>query len=66
MKFAPNKPFETTKPAILVDGGLSPGQYRFRLVVVNTAGVASKPADVIVTVELFRTITVPQITSPAR
>ena len=66
MKFVPNKPFESPKPTVLVDRGLSPGQYRFRLVVVNTAGVASKPADVIVTVELFRTVTGPGITNPAR
>lgn len=53
MTFEPNKPFATTKPTVLVDKGLRPGQYRFQLVVVNAAGGASKPADVIVTVESF-------------
>jgi hypothetical protein len=51
MVFTPNKPFESPKPAVVVDAGLAPGQYRFRLVVVNDAGVSSKPVEVIVTVE---------------
>lgn len=58
MVFTPNKPFESPKPTVVVDKGLAPGQYRFRLVVVNDAGVSSKPADVIVTVEPGR-LTVP-------
>ena len=51
MVFTPNKPFESPKPTVVVDKGLAPGQYRFRLVVVNAAGVSSKPVEVIVTVE---------------
>jgi hypothetical protein len=51
MVFTPNKPFESPKPAVVVDKGLAPGRYRFRLVVVNGAGVSSKPVEVIVTVE---------------
>ena len=51
MTFEPNKPFATTKPTVLVDKGLRPGQYRFQLVVVNAAGVSSKPVEVIVTVD---------------
>jgi hypothetical protein len=51
MVFTPNKPFESAKPTVVVDKGLAPGQHRFRLVVVNAAGVSSKPVEVIVTVE---------------
>lgn len=58
MLFTPNKPFESPKPSVVVDKGLAPGQYRFRLVVVNAAGVSSKPAEVIVTVEPGR-VTIP-------
>jgi hypothetical protein len=50
--FEPNKPFTTTKPTVLVDQCLRPGAYRFQLVVVNDAGVSSKPVEVIVTVDI--------------
>jgi len=50
MKFEPNKPFESTKPTVVVDGGLRPGTYRFQLVVFNAAGRPSQPTEVVVTV----------------
>jgi hypothetical protein len=58
MVFTPNKPFESTRPMVVVDKGLAPGQYRFRLVVVNADGVSSKPVEVVVTVEPGR-LTIP-------
>jgi hypothetical protein len=65
MVFTLNKPFESPKPAVVVDKGLAPGEHRFRLVVVNAAGVSSKPVDVIVIVEPGR-LTIPggTITNP--
>ena len=50
MKFEPNKPFESTKPSVTVDGGLPPGDYRFQLVVFNAANRPSKPTEVVVTI----------------
>jgi len=50
MKFEPNVPFETTDPRVVVDAGLRPGSYRFRLVVVNDRGRASAPVEVTVSV----------------
>ena len=64
MVFTPNKPFESSKPTVVVDKGLAPGQHRFRLVVVNAAGVSSKPVEVIVTVEAGRVPFTGTITNP--
>ena len=64
MVFTPNKPFESPKPTVVVDKGLAPGQYRFRLVVVNAAGASSKPVEVIVTVEGGRVPSPGTITNP--
>lgn len=73
MKFEPNVPFETTVPTVVVDAGLRPGSYRFRLVVVNARGVASAPVEVTVSVlpTLFTPttptiISQPVITTPTR
>lgn len=44
------KPFETTEPRLLVENILRPGRHRFRLVVVDTDGTESEPADILVTV----------------
>ena len=49
---------------VVVDKGLAPGQYRFRLVVVNAAGASSKPVEVIVTVEGGRVPFPGTITNP--
>jgi hypothetical protein len=50
MTFEPNKPFESTKPSVLVDRGLKPGQYRFQLVVFNERNQPSKPTEVVITI----------------
>jgi hypothetical protein len=51
MTFSANKPVETTKPAVVVDGGLPVGLHRFQLVVVSTDGRSSQPAEVVVSIE---------------
>jgi hypothetical protein len=73
MKFEPNVPFETADPKVVVDAGLRPGSYRFRLVVVNDRGLASAPVEVTVSVltTLFTPTTPtiigrPIITTPTR
>jgi hypothetical protein len=38
----------SSKPAILVDGLLAPGIYRFQLIVVDDRNVASAPASLVV------------------
>ena len=46
----PNQPLVTEQPFLVVDGGLPPGQYRFRLVVEDAHGNESLPAEKVVTV----------------
>jgi len=48
--FLPGQPIPTATPEVVVDAGLKPGRYRFRLVVTNAAGVPSLPSDWIVTI----------------
>ena len=48
--FKPNQPISTDQPAVVVDAGLQPGRYRFRLVVIDTAGNASLPSEQIITI----------------
>ena len=48
--FKPGTTIETREPAVIVDAGLEPGIYRFRLVVKNDRGVESLPADLTITV----------------
>ena len=48
--FTVNQPIVTREPAITVDAGLPIGRHRFRLEVTDTAGLVSKPMEVIVTV----------------
>ncbi len=48
--FRPNMPRTTDEPVITVDPGLPPGQYRFRLVVVDDDGNASRPDERLVTI----------------
>ncbi|MEB3362052.1 MAG: hypothetical protein VKI42_08020 [Synechococcaceae cyanobacterium] len=48
--FIPNRVISTPSPRVVVDRGLKPGRYRFRLVVRNAAGVPSQPSDWIVTI----------------
>jgi hypothetical protein len=48
--FKPNQPISTDQPAVVVDAGLQPGRYRFRLVVIDAAGNASLPSEQIITI----------------
>ena len=56
MTLEPNKPFESSKPTIVIDAGLPVGDHRFQLVVVNDRGQRSQPVEVIVTIEFSRII----------
>ena len=49
-RFAINQTLVTREPRIVVDAGLRPGLHRFRLVVSDDAGNASRPAEVVVQV----------------
>ena len=46
-----NKPVTQEDPFLLVENRLAPGRYRFRLVAIDSAGLESAPADLIVTVD---------------
>jgi hypothetical protein len=46
----PNKPVETTDPALQVQGMTKPGAYTFQLVVTDDVGLASAPDTLVVTV----------------
>jgi hypothetical protein len=48
--FKPNQPISTDRPSVVVDAGLQPGSYRFRLVVIDTAGNTSLPSEQIITI----------------
>lgn len=45
-----NRPITTSQATILVDAGLPPGKHRFRLEVIDSAGLRSAPAEVVVTI----------------
>lgn len=47
---APDKPVTVGDPVLLVENRLKPGRYRFQLVVTDTAGLESAPAELVVTV----------------
>jgi len=46
-----NQPVTQDDPFLLVENKLAPGRYRFRLVAIDSAGLESAPADLIVTVD---------------
>ena len=46
-----NQPVTQGDSVLQVENQLAPGRYRFRLVVIDTAGLESAPADLIVSVE---------------
>jgi hypothetical protein len=50
MRLEPDRPFDSVQPALSVDAGLLPGAHRFRLEVVGTSGLRSRPAEVVVIV----------------
>lgn len=49
-RFAINQTQVTREPSVVVDAGLRPGLHRFRLVVSDDAGNASRPDEVVVQV----------------
>ena len=51
--FVAGKPLTTDTPVVVVDAGLPVGRHRFQLVVVNAAGTASKPSEIVVQVQRF-------------
>lgn len=50
-QFVPGKPVQTSKPFVVVEGGLKPGHHRFQLEVMDGAGNLSRPATLVVTVQ---------------
>lgn len=46
-----NTPITTPEPAVTVDAGLPVGRHRFRLEVIDTAGLRSRPDETIVEVQ---------------
>ena len=57
VKVARNVPITTTVPVLQVDGGMTPGKYTFRLVVVDSDGNMSAPDDQVVTITIGPIIT---------
>jgi hypothetical protein len=49
---ATGRPFRSAVPTLLVENALPPGRFRFQLVVIDAAGLASDPA--LLTVEVRR------------
>lgn len=47
-RFVVDTPITTREPTITVDAGLALGRHRFRLEVIDTAGLRSRPDDAIV------------------
>ena len=47
----PNRTIRQTSPILKVSNKLAAGKHRFRLVVVDEAGNASKPTELVVTVK---------------
>ena len=50
-RFVVGEPQITREPTIVVDAGLPVGRHRFRLEVVDSAGLRSKPDDALVDVQ---------------
>jgi hypothetical protein len=48
--FQPHQTISTDQPSVVVDAGLQPGRYRFRLVVIDAAGNTSLPSEQIITI----------------
>lgn len=51
VKFVPNTPVATRTSEVVVDAGLKPGRYRFRLVVQDSRGQQSLPQDLTVVIQ---------------
>jgi hypothetical protein len=50
LKFTPNTPFVSKAPTVVVDAGMAPGLYRFRLEVEDEAGNKSRPDERVVVI----------------
>lgn len=46
--FVPGRPITTREPVISVDAGMTIGSHRFELVVVDSAGLRSRPDEAVV------------------
>ena len=53
--FRQTKVVRTKAPFVKVEGGLSPGTHRFQLIVEDSQGNESKPAEVVVKIVEQRT-----------
>lgn len=62
----PGKPIEQAGPRLLIENRLKPGRYRFQLVVTDTAGLESAPAELVVTVNEPAPAPTPPIRDPIR
>ncbi|MEM8489273.1 MAG: hypothetical protein AAF756_00490 [Pseudomonadota bacterium] len=54
-RFIRQTPVITAAPAISVDAGLAPGEYRFSLVVIDEAGNESRPEVRTIRIQSLRT-----------
>jgi hypothetical protein len=59
-----NRPVKTALPTLQVDNQLRPGTYVFRLVVVDDAGLESRPDEITVTVQRAVPFAAPRAASP--
>jgi hypothetical protein len=50
-RFVVNTPIATPAPTVTVDAGLPVGRHRFRLEVIDTAGLRSRPDETIVEIQ---------------
>lgn len=65
-KFVIGQPITTTTPEVVVDAGLKTGAHRFQLVVVDSSGNTSKPAEVVVQVGPLPAPTITVVAQPVR
>ena len=63
-KFALGKPVTTETATVEVDAGLAVGAHRFRLSVVNAAGLPSRTADEVVVQVTQSRVVLPPISPP--
>lgn len=61
-----NQPVTQADPFLLIENKFAPGRYRVRLVAIDSAGLESAPADLIVTVNALPPPPPPPTTGPFR
>lgn len=61
-RFVVNTPITTREPSVTVDAGLPIGRHRFRLEVIDAAGLRSRPVDAII--EVQRLVVRPDVVIP--